>query len=219
MREWLVLPTHGVEPVIDVDEADLKVLTSHQGVDGFAAIQGYEPLIDISWDEARECVEAESRWIQMASAAVDASEFDEILGSAPLEEAGEDFDYLFRCNEVGAAGLVLVLSAAGYATCTSCRGHVGLSHGRVPQVGLGTEPERLQLLVGYAGRVGCGVQIDGDGIVWVYGRSVADLHSLAKLMLNDRAVFDALAPAPWRARALEALDYGEEFEWDDDEMD
>jgi hypothetical protein len=83
VQESLVLPTYSVEPVIDVDDADLKVLTPYQVVNGFAVVRDYEPLIDIRWDEARECVEAEGRWLRRAMAAEDAAEFDEILGNAP----------------------------------------------------------------------------------------------------------------------------------------
>jgi hypothetical protein len=88
------------------------------------------------------------------------AEFDEILGAAP-EEARDDIDRLFGCNDVGVTGLVFVLSAAGYATCYSCRGHADLACERVPQV----------------------------------------------------------PPAPWGARAMVALEYGEDFECDDSEID
>lgn len=81
------------------------------------------------------------------------------------------------------------------------------------------EPERLRLLVEYAKRAGCGMETGEDGLVSVYARSVADLHALAQFMLDDRVVFDAVPPAPWRARAMVALEYGEDFEWDDSEMD
>ncbi|GAB3428310.1 hypothetical protein [Flindersiella endophytica] len=212
-----MLPTYDVDPAVDVDERQLDVLTPYEVVHGFAAIAGYHPLIEINWDEARECVEAEERWFERASKAADAAEFDEILGTAPEIEADGDGDWLFRWNEVGAAGLVLALSAAGYATCTSCRGHVGLTHERAPQVGLSTEPERLRLSVDHARRADCGVETSG-GLVWVYGRSVADLHALARLILDERVVFDALPDPPWRARALKALEQGEDFESDDSEI-
>lgn len=217
-RAPFVLPAFGVEPVIDVDEDELRRLTPYGVVTGFAAIRDCYPLLDIGWEEARECVEAEARWIEHASASEDPAGFDEVLADATEAEAGDDVDWLFRDAEVGAAGLVLALSAAGYATCTCCRGHVGLPHETAPQVGLDTEANRLRLLATYAARAGCGVRTS-DGLVWVYGRSVSDLHRLAVAILADSAEFDALGPAPWRQRALEAFEWGEDFEWDESEID
>lgn len=214
-----MIPVYEVVPEIDVDGTTLKRLTVYGVVYGFSVVRDYEPMIDIGWAEARECVKAETRWLQRASAAQDAGTFDKILAAVPDEEARDDVDWLFRGNDVGVAGLVFVLSAAGYATCYSCRGHVGLEGTRVPQVRLGTEPERLRLLVGHVRQAGCGLAVDGDGLVTIYARSVTEPHALARHMLDDRLVFEALAPPPWRARAMEALEMGDEFEWNDSEID
>lgn len=213
-----VIPVYEVVPEIDVDEAALTSLTAYGVVYGFSVVRDYEPLIDIRWEEARRCVEAEARWLQWASGAQDAVRFDEILEAAPDEEAPDDFDWLFRGNDVGVAGLVLVLSAAGYATCYSCRGHAKLAGTPVPQVRLGTEPERLRLLVRYVRQAGCGMTVDGDGLASIYARSVSEPHALARLMLGDHTVFETLAPPPWRARAMEALEMGDDFERNDDEI-
>lgn len=216
----MVIPAKDIDVDIRVDESRLKTLTPIGVVEGFDWVDGYQSLIGITWDEAQQYVDAEARWLERAAAAQNAGEFDEILESAPEEEAPDDFDWLFHYIDVGVAGLVHVLSAAGYATCYSCRGHARhVSEPIAPQVRLGTEAERLRKLVSYADRAGCGLDLDGAGLINVYARSVSELHALARLMLGDRAVFDALQPAPWRARAMKALEHGEDFEWDDDERE
>ncbi len=199
-----MIPTYDVAPRIQVQPDALKVLTPWQVVEGFSVVRDYEPQIDITWDEAVECLDAEAKWLDRAVACQDAEEFDELLYSAVEEEAGDDFDYLFRGMDVGVAGLAFVLSAAGYATCYSCRGHASIMSERVPQVRLATEPDRLERLVGYAERVGCGLGTDGDGLVTVYAPTVLSLHKLARLMADDRAMFEVMEDPAWLAKALEA---------------
>ncbi|MGY1868214.1 MULTISPECIES: hypothetical protein [Nocardia] len=210
-----MIPTYDVTPHIRVQPAALRVLTPRRIVEGFAVVRDYEPQVDITWGEAVECLDAEARWLDRAVASRDAESFDELLDSAPEQEAGDDFDYLFRGMDVGVAGLVFVLSAAGYATCYSCRGHAGMMTDRVPQVRLATEPDRLELLVGYAERAECGLETDGDGLVTAYAPTVLSLHKLARLMADDRAVFEAMDAPAWLAPALASRD--EDFEWDDDD--
>lgn len=212
-----MVPSYDCLPVIDVDEKTLRRLTAYEVIFGMSVVRDYRPLIDVTWDEAQESAEAESRWLERAARAADAAGFDAVLVEAPEAEAGDDFDWLFRGNDVGAAGLVLALCAAGFATCYSCRGHADLTGAPVPQVRLGTEPERLQVLARLADQSNCGLETH-DGLATVYARSVSDLHQLAQLLLDKRAVFDELPSPPWRVRAMEALDRGEDFEWDDDEL-
>jgi hypothetical protein len=88
---------------------------------------------------------------------------------------------------------------------------------RVPQVRLATEPERLELLAGYAERAECGLEMDGDGLVTAYAPTVLSLHGLARLIADDRAVFESMENPPWLARALEAQDQEDAVEWEDDD--
>jgi hypothetical protein len=171
---------------------------------------------------------AEGQWLERAAAATNATEFDEALPlfrARPVaDERGPDSEEadlaaLFRSSDVGVAGLLQVLAAAGYAPCNSCRGHPHDEYGRAPQVRIGTEPERLQVLVEFVRQTECGVETGDDGIVSVYARSVTELHRLAELMLDNRAVFEALPPPPWLARARVTLAHGENFEWDRSELD
>lgn len=213
----VVIPTYDTTPGIRVQPSALRRLTPRDVVEGFSIVRDYEPMIDVGWDEAEECLLAEAKWLKRAAACRDAVEFDEVLSAAPEEEAGDDFDWLFRGVDVGVAGLVLVLTAAGYATCYSCRGHAGLMTERVPQVRVGTEPERLELLIGYAERASCGLDMDTDGLVTAYGSSVIDLHRFAQLVYDDRGLFTSMTDPPWREEAMEALDRGDDFVFDDED--
>jgi hypothetical protein len=157
--------------------------------------------------------------IARAAKASTAEEFDRILSTAAAEEAPDDFDWLFRGLDVGVAGLTLVLSAAYYATCFSCRTHPSLSGDHMPQVIMAAEPQRVRVLAGYAARAGCGVENAGDGLVCAYAASVEHLHALAQAMLAARAELEELPQPSWRPRVQEYLsdEDSDEFEWTDDE--
>jgi hypothetical protein len=71
-----------VTPAVDIDYAALRVPTAYEVVNGFAGNREYEPLIDVGWEEARECVEAEALWLDRAALASTAEEFDSTLESA-----------------------------------------------------------------------------------------------------------------------------------------
>ena len=175
-----MIPECDVTPMIDVDYASLRTLTAYQVVEGFAVVRDYQPLIDVGWDDARECAEAEARWLDRAAKAPTAEEFDQILAGAAQEEAPDDFDWLFRGLDVGVAGLSLVLSAARYATCFSCRTHPSRAGDHMPQVTMAAEPQRVRVLIGYAERAGCGVDSMEGGLVYVYAACVRHLHALAQ---------------------------------------
>ena len=215
-----MIPRCDVTPAIDIDYASLRVLTAYQVVEGFAVVRDYQPLIGVGWDDARECVEAEARWLDRAAKAPTAEEFDQILAGAAEEEAPDDFDWLFRGLDVGVAGLTLVLSAACYATCCSCRTHPSIVGDHMPQVIMAAEPQRVRVLAGCAGHAGCGVDSMQDGLVCVYAASVEHLHALAEAMLASRAELEELPQPPWLPRVREYLsgEDGDEFAWADDEM-
>lgn len=215
-----MIPKCDVTPTIDVNYARLKVPTAYQVINGFTAVRDYQPLIDVEWDDARECMEAEARWLSRAARAPAAEEFDRILSGAAEEESPADFDWLFRGLDVGVAGLTLVLSAAYYATCFSCRTHPGIVGDHMPQVLMAAEPQRVRVLTGYAARLGCGVaSVDDWGLVCVYAASVDQLHVLAQAMLTARTELEELPQPSWRPRVQEylACEDSDEFEWTDDE--
>lgn len=213
-----MVPEHEVTPVIDIDYAALRVPTAYQVVEGFAMVRDYQALIGVSWDDARECVKAEARWLARAAKAPTADEFDQILASAAEEEQPEEFDWLFRGLDVGVAGLTLVLSAARYATCYSCRTHPGHGAG-IPRVMMAVDLQRGRVLAEYAVGAGCGVESAG-GLISVYAPSVGHLHTLAQTMLAARGKLEELPQPSWYPRVREYLDCEDpdDFEWADDEI-
>lgn len=215
-----MIPEYDVTPTIDVDYASLRIVTAYQVVEGFAVVRDYQPLIDVGWDDARECVDAETRWLDRAAKSPSAEEFDQILAGAAEEEAPDDFDWLFRGLDVGVAGLSLVLSAARYATCFSCRAHPSRAADRTPQVIMAAEPQRVRVLAGYAERAGCGVESMEGGLVCVYAASISHLHALSQALLAARPELEELPPPVWLPRVQEYLagDDSDEFEWTDDEI-
>jgi hypothetical protein len=60
------------------------------------------------------------------------------------------------------------------------------------------------------------LETDGDGLVNAYASTVLGLHKLARLMADDRTVFEALENPPWLARALEEQDQQEAVGSEDD---
>lgn len=214
-----MIPTYDVLPDIEIGPMP-AALSAYEVVDGFSDTRDYEPFVAIGWAEAQQCVRAEGEWLRRAADAGDAADYDVILSEAPDLESPDQGDVVFGGLDVGVAGLVMVLAAAGYATCYSCRGHPGLVSVRCPQVRFNADERRIRMLADRARRLGCGVEsADVDyGLATVYARSVPDLHALAVVILADRESFDVLPSPPWRARALEALAGGEEFEWRDDEL-
>ena len=199
-----------VVPKIDL-AGNLRLVTPYEVVRGFSVVRDYGPMVSVTWQEAMEALSAEAHWLDRASRADDQASFDEVLDAAVEEESGDEGDWLFQGIDLGVAGLVLVLSALGYATCYSCRGHARYLSEQMPQVRLATEPERLALLVECARGVGCGLDLGGDGLVTIYAPSVSELHALAQLLASHRADFDTLPPPPWLSRALAALEQGEDF--------
>jgi hypothetical protein len=165
-------------------------------------------------------VEAEARWLDRAAKAPTAEEFDQILAGAAEEEAPDDLNWLFRGLDVGVAGLSLVLSAARYATCFSCRTHPSIAGDHMPQVIMAAEPQRVRVLVGLAERAGCGVESMEGGLVCVYAASVRHLHALAQALLAARAELEQLPPPAWLPRVQEyfTCDNSDDFEWADDEI-
>lgn len=200
-----MFPSYDVNPRINTRANSHRGLTAEDIVEGFSLVRDYEPQVHVTWDEAAETLEAEARWLRIAAQAETADEFDRILNDAPEIEVGDDGDYAFRGLDVGVTGLTLILSAAHFATCYSCRGHAGPAvSNHPPQVRLAADRERLDLLIDYAERAGCGVDNDHEGLVVVYAMTSLHLHELAKQVAADRSRFEAIDEPDWLAPALEA---------------
>jgi hypothetical protein len=213
-----VIPRFKVDPVIDVDTQNLRALTAYEVVEGFSVVHDYQPLIQLTWDDAEVCLAAEKDCLERASLADSPADFDRILDSASEEESSDDFDWTFNYMDIGVAGLVHTLSAAGCVTCYSCRQHSRVIHQCAPQVRFATDAERFRILAPLAGVSSCGLAEGDNGLVTAYAASVSEINHFARLIVGQRSEFDALPLPPWMQRAVEALEYQGDFPWAENEI-
>jgi hypothetical protein len=158
----------------------------------------YDPgILDAGWDDVIEAITVEAGLIAAADAGSStAAEFDALL-DRDLEDWQE---LVLGTLDVGIAGAVLALSAAGCATSSSCRAnHVGRSSDFVvPEVVFWTTPERAHLVRAVASDAGCAFGVDEDGRASVWAPSLAEMMTLARELLARRATFDGLPVPPYR---------------------
>jgi hypothetical protein len=109
-------------------------------------------------------------------------------GLRELMRDPDDFGSL-RGLELGVSGLVHSLTAVGCVMAASCRWHGGeRSWGDCPVAFFAAPPPTVEVLAELA-RVGsCGLR-EGRGLLVVEAASVADLNSLAALVIEERARF------------------------------
>lgn len=197
-----------LSPSIEYDPDRLLVLAAEEIADGFAMVRDYEHLKAFSWDEVEESLRAERSVLDRAvGAARTESEFEDLLVAAEDQALdSSEGDQVWLSLDVGPAGLVLALCAALGVTFYSCRGHVlGSRHeAPFPQVGVVLDPERAAIVARLSAEASCGFQSDGDGKLWIVGRSVDNLHRLGSAIFSNRAEFDALQEPGWVA-AVDAL--------------
>jgi hypothetical protein len=115
------------------------------------------------------------------------------LAGTPLEDVAHP--YLGEGSplhglELGVAGLTYALSALGFRTAASCRGHRRGGWTDCPVVLFGGHRWRAVILAGLAGETGCGIGQD-RGMLTVYGPSIRQLIALAQTMVEKRGRFKA----------------------------
>jgi hypothetical protein len=123
------------------------------------------------------------------------AEIDEVVDG--LEE--EDLAPNSLGLDFGIAGLVATLTAAGYQTLFSCRGHGPddpLDH---PQVRLHCDPVRARRLQSAAELAACGLERDGQGGAWLYAERLGSMFRFAEIIHSRRDEL-CLLPPPLAAR-------------------
>jgi hypothetical protein len=147
-------------------------------------------LLGIGWIDVAEGLDLEAQLVDRADRdSTDIDTFEAILE----EDPDEDTQILFGMLDVGVAGAVLGLSAAGCVTSSSCRGFQGHASD-LPEVAFWADPERARLVRNVAADVGCSFGVDDQGRASVWGPSVRELMSLARGLYDRRADFEALPP-------------------------
>jgi len=188
----MVLPTWSVVVVVDdvspnvggTLDTDLRMRPWVANMDHFALRPG-------DWAVAEATVAHEAELVRQAD---HASSSDAEFEDALAEFEGEHFDADWSGLDLGVAGLVLALNAAGFATASSCRQHVGgQPFGDGPFVFLTGDVARIGLLVPLAVASGVGLEPGppGEGFT-VYAATIAELMTLAALILTEREEFQAL---------------------------
>lgn len=165
--------------------------------------QDHFPIRPGDWDVTEATIAAEAAVVANADEHTETfDEFEAMLQAAERDGIGEDWYGL----DLGVAGLVMALNAAGFATASSCRKHPADPWADCPFVIATGDVDRIALLRPLALETSAGAsdgpQGDGFGI---YAASVRPLMALALLIVKHRAVFDAIpAPIGWDQDAYEA---------------
>jgi hypothetical protein len=158
-------------------------------------------LTQTSWPEAIEAVREERRWLDEADhASTTAEEFEEHVYDSREEDPDTGFVTLAGLD-VGVAGLVLALSAAGYLPWISCSAHSGGA--QIPQVGLYASAARTRILAELTLDAEALLR-DQDGGLWVVARSVRHMNQLAQLLIDARSRLEVLPCERWGTRGRSA---------------
>lgn len=157
--------------------------------DTFDGNRLYDPsLLGIDWIDVADGLALEADLVERADReATDVDQFEAILE----EDPDEDTLMIFGSLDLGVAGAVLALSAAGCVTASSCRGFGGHAY-ELPEVTFWADVERAWLVRNVAADVGCSFGVDDEGRASVWGPSVRELMALGAELYERRASFDAL---------------------------
>jgi hypothetical protein len=166
------LPTDGLLSLSD-EEADAA-----EADGALAGNRRYRDMRAMSWDELRGAIDAEARAInRIESAQRPAQEEEAFLEER--EEMDDDVEELWGLD-VGVASATVALSALGAAPVASCNaGAFGGYHlASRPQIIFYLDRARAEAIIELAEMAEVGVVVE-EGMVVLFGRSVADIHTFA----------------------------------------
>lgn len=188
-----MMPEADVDLRIDVDVRELRVLTADEVEYGWTINREYAYMGQLSWEEVRHVIEVESAALATADRrSATAEEFEqacEKLSDDLLEDLGG--------LDLGAASAVTALSAAGFISAYSCRGHPagyryngGSKH---PAILTAADARHFEVLQPLLPSSACGAVVD-ERCLLIYARSVESFMALAKQLLSSADSFDQLPP-------------------------
>lgn len=205
------LPRFEVQVAVEyIDSAELRVVFDDEISDeGIGDNRLYFDTSGVEWASLPLILAEEREIIAAASQqAVGANDFDRSVGRVLAQrypdDADDDTDGALRGFteiDLGVISAVAALSAAGCITTTSCRGHA-LSGETHPLVRFTTSSDRLGLIRDSAESAGCGLLLDGAGMLQLYGTEVSHLMSFAQVMYNKRGKFDLINTRVGQARNM-----------------
>jgi hypothetical protein len=182
--------------------------------ENFGYFRDVWPIIGVPEDEAREMLERDRLVSNFASnLATSDAEFDaiakvietgegiyaselsnHIVGSlSPYVAEDEDDDVMLDGLEVGVAGLVYALSAAGVYPAASCRSHPTKSTwSPVPVVLVAVDQCRAHALAPLVKDTDCGFDLDPSRpeLLVIYSKSIREMLDLAQRVIDSLSEFD-----------------------------
>ncbi|RVX44927.1 hypothetical protein EDD27_7694 [Nonomuraea polychroma] len=207
-----MVPEFDVGCYVDYDAERLPEVTA-QDVATFCAHgfnREYTPLFDVTWEDAEYTLEIERTALDRAGQADDGEGFEAAL-EAFTDEAWENEDdgyfVYIQGLDLGVAGLVMAIIAAGATTYTSCRGRVPGSrhHHPHPHVGVVLDRNRASLFAELVLAAGCCLYTSEYGDLAIGAPSVDHCHQLAKMIVERKAAFEELPAPTWREGLEEFL--------------
>jgi hypothetical protein len=180
--------------------------------EGFGLFQDVWAITDVSVDDAISVAREDALLCEIVGGlARDAAEFDVLAAALETGSTGEDDEiseeslsgltaYLtgeaaLEGLEVGVAGLVYALSAAGMYPAASCRGHPEPdSWSPIPVVMFAADRAHAEALQPLVEGSGCGFDFDPvrPELLVINGRSVEDTLRLGRAVLASLEVFRSL---------------------------
>ncbi|MFI7708772.1 hypothetical protein [Nonomuraea sp. NPDC049480] len=200
-----MVPEFDVGCYVNYDPSKLSEITAEDVANycGPGWNADYEPLYDVTWEDANCALEIEREALDRACQADDAAGFEaalELVTEEAYEKEDDGYFSLIGGFDLGVAGLVMAIVASGGATYTSCRGRApgSLHLQRHPFVGVALDADRAALISQLVLTAGCCLYSIQDGYLAIGGSSVEHCHRLAKLIVEKRELFDRLSPPSWR---------------------
>lgn len=183
---------------------------SEEGFGGFRGTWLLHGAVGVR--DARQVIRDERELVEILDgAALTADEFDAIAlafergyGELPerlvpgpladlattMEREANEGESRLHGLDVGVAGLVYALSATGFWTAASCRGHVGSSPwSDRPVVLFATDEHRAMVLRPFVERAACGFAEAGPDLLAVEAKSIEGTMRLAELVLSQPRAF------------------------------
>lgn len=205
-----MIPEFELAVFVDLALIDYQPLPPSAGRDGLGLQREYIDLRSLDAHAAAGLLADEIRYLdELSDQAPSADQFETLIGDFEYDQDG------LLPVDLGVQGIVATLSAAGFVTIDSCRGHWGRGFREQPQVAFLADRRRVEHLAQLAASRGCGLSAsDADRrVVLLWARTIAHLLDVARDVL-DR--LDELASVPGLNLAQPRAEVDGEWEGDDD---
>jgi hypothetical protein len=194
-----MLPHFDVEVVVGaINPEHLRVIwVDEVSEDGIGDNRLYIDLTGTDWSDIAPIIQVEEALIKVAAErAANADDFDRIIAEAlAAQYPGDDIDEGplsdFALLDAGVISAAAALSAAGCVSTTSCRGHNGTGEPH-PLIRFAADDLRLGYVREAAVLAGCGLLLDGGGMLQLFATNVLAFVAFAKALLEKREYLEAI---------------------------